>query len=217
MSRAHRVSPSEGDGLPPSSSDVRARHTPETVRNVPSRGRTTRRRPLIWAVLTWALPPLSTGGGLGLPRPRSALPCHRPALRSRTVTAQVVSRFPLRAIGLRPMARLQAHSRWPDGSRSGSTSSTGSRPSCPAAVAIGVRTPRARPVDPSPAPARGPPGPVPAVRRVGSIVRRVNGEQNVPGSARSGRASAHGAAAHLPEDPDDRRLRRPPRLTGRPR
>jgi len=163
MSKAHRVSPPEGDGLPPSSSDVRARHTPETVRNVPSRGRTTRRRPLIWAVLTWALPPLSTGGGLGLPRPRSALPCHRPALRSRTVTAQVVSRFPLRAIGLRPMARLQAHSRWPDGSsRSGSTSSTGSRPPCPAAVAIGVRTPRARPVDPSPAPARGPPGPVPA-------------------------------------------------------
>jgi len=60
-------------------------------------------------------------------------------------------------------------------------------------------------------------GGVPAVRRVGSIVRRVNGEQNVPGSARSERASAHGAAAHLPEDPDDRRLRRPPRLTGRPR
>ena len=60
-------------------------------------------------------------------------------------------------------------------------------------------------------------GGFPAVRRVGSIVRRVNGEQNVPGSARSERASAHGAAAHLPEDPDDRRLRRPPRLTGRSR
>jgi len=41
------------------------------------------------------LPPLSTGGCLGLPRPRSAPPCHRPATRPRIVasTSYVVSQL----------------------------------------------------------------------------------------------------------------------------